>query len=96
MARVVAPSGFLCGHDFGHPKKKDASPGMEYGVIEATVDFALEQGWELVAVSLRDAPPRLGGAQRSLCRPLPTDYLTGGTNRVRALDARGADCGAGP
>lgn len=58
MARVVAPSGFLCGHDFGHPKKKDASPGMEYGVIEATVDFALEQGWELVAVSLRDAPYR--------------------------------------
>ena len=66
MARVVAPSGFLCGHDFGHPKKKDASPGMEYGVIEATVDFALEQGWELVAVSSatrRTAPTASGGCK---------------------------------
>jgi len=52
-ARVVAPTGYLCGHDFGHP-----SGGMVYGVIEAVVDFALEYEWELLAVSLTDAPYR--------------------------------------
>lgn len=54
VSRVISKRGYLCGHDFGHPDEKG---GMVYGVIEAVMDFALTDGWELIAVSL-DKPYR--------------------------------------
>lgn len=61
--RIISPQGYICVHDFGHPANS-AAGGMEYGVIEALVDFAIYHNWELLGVSLNDEPYRSMCMQR--------------------------------
>jgi hypothetical protein len=46
-ARVVSPTGFLCGHDFVQPVGKE----FKYGVIAAVLEFALTADWRITHIS---------------------------------------------
>jgi hypothetical protein len=45
--RIIAPAGYLCGHDFVQPMGREKS----YGVIAAVIEFSLQNNWRLTHVS---------------------------------------------
>ncbi len=50
--RVIAPGGFLCGHNFVHDGRAN------YGVIPAVVEFALEEKWSITHISRKKSSTR--------------------------------------
>ncbi len=50
--RIIAPGGFLCGHDFVHDSRAN------YGVIAAVVEFALEEKWSIIHISQKEFETR--------------------------------------